>query len=60
MPLRRPIGYLIRDGKLLEVRCENCGPERHLYFNPEVLRLPKRMPVVSGYSCRCRRCAVQR
>ncbi len=39
------IGDLIRDGKLLEVLCEHCRPERHLYLNPEILRLPKRMPV---------------
>jgi hypothetical protein len=40
-PLRfRPvtIGDLIREGKLLEVHCSNCRPERHLYPNPEVLR----------------------
>jgi hypothetical protein len=36
---------LIREGKLLEVHCGNCRPERHLYLNPEILRLPKRMPV---------------
>ncbi len=24
----------------------NCRPERHLYLNPEILRLPKRMPVL--------------
>jgi hypothetical protein len=48
LPLRfKPvtIGDLIREGKLLEVHCGNCRPERHLYLNPEVLRLPKRMPV---------------
>src|SRR5262249_61935429 len=39
------IGDLIRKGKLLEVHCGNCRPERHLYFNLEILRLPKRMPV---------------
>ena len=39
------IGDLIREGKLLEVHCGNCRPERHLYLNPEILRLPKRMPV---------------
>jgi hypothetical protein len=47
-PLRfRPvtIGDLIRDRRLLEVHCGNCRPERHLYINPEILRLPKRMPV---------------
>jgi hypothetical protein len=36
---------LIREGKLLEVHCGNCRPERHLYLNPEILRLPRRMPV---------------
>jgi hypothetical protein len=41
---RRPI----RDGKLLEVRCDNCRPERHLYLNPEILRLPMHMPVPVG------------
>jgi hypothetical protein len=39
------IGDLIREGKLLEVHCGNCRPERHLYLNPEILGLPKRMPV---------------
>ena len=39
------IGDLIREGKLLEVHCGNCRPERHLYLNPEILRLSKRMPV---------------
>src|SRR5262249_1391112 len=39
------IGDLIREGKLLEVHGGNCRPERHLYLNPEILRLPKRMPV---------------
>ena len=38
-------GDLIREGKLLEVHCGNCQPERHLYLNPEILLLPKRMPV---------------
>jgi hypothetical protein len=36
---------LIREGKLLEVHRSNCRPERHLYLDPEILRLPKRMPV---------------
>ena len=27
------------------MHCGNCRPERHLYLNPEILRLPKRMPV---------------
>ena len=39
------IGDLIREGGLLEVHCGNCRPERHLYLNPEIPRLPKRMPV---------------
>ena len=39
------IGDLIRDGKLLEVHCASCRPERHLCINPEILRLPKRMPM---------------
>ena len=39
------IGDLIREGKLLEVHCGNCRPERHLYLNPEILRLPKRIPM---------------
>jgi hypothetical protein len=42
---RVTIGDLIRGGKLLELHCSNCRPERHLYLNPEILRLPKRMPV---------------
>jgi hypothetical protein len=36
------IGDLIRDGKLLEIHCGNCRPERHHYLNPEILRLPGR------------------
>jgi hypothetical protein len=28
------VGDLIREGKLLEVHCGNCRPERHLYLNP--------------------------
>jgi hypothetical protein len=39
------IGDLVREGKLLEIYCSNCRPERHLYLKPEILRLPKRMPV---------------
>jgi hypothetical protein len=39
------IGDLIREGKLLEVHCGKRRPERHLYLNPEILRLPKRMTV---------------
>jgi hypothetical protein len=42
------VGDLISEGKLLEVHCRSCRPERHLYFNPEILRLPKRMPVPPG------------
>jgi hypothetical protein len=30
------IGDLIRDGKLLELHCSHCRPERHLYLNPEI------------------------
>src|SRR5262245_40272993 len=37
------IGDLIRDGKLQEIHCGNCRPERHLYLDPDILRLPKRM-----------------
>jgi hypothetical protein len=33
------IGDLIREGKLLEVHCGNCRPARHLYLNPEIVRL---------------------
>jgi hypothetical protein len=39
------IGDLIREGRLLEIHCANCRPERHLYLHPEILRLPKHMPV---------------
>src|SRR5262245_35487473 len=39
------IGDLIRQGKLLEVHCGNCRPARHLYLDPQILRLPRRMPV---------------
>ena len=39
------IGDLIKEGKLLEVHCGNCRPERHLYIDPGSLDLPKRMPV---------------
>src|SRR5262245_27830808 len=35
------IGDLIRDGKLLEVHCGNCRPERHLYIDAGDLDLPK-------------------
>src|SRR5262245_52726800 len=42
------IGDLIREGKLLEVHCGSCRPERHLYLNPEILRLSKRIPVPEG------------
>jgi hypothetical protein len=38
-------GDLIREGKLLEVHCGNCRPERHLYIDAGSLDLPKRMPV---------------
>jgi hypothetical protein len=39
------IGDLIREGKLLEVNCSSCRPERHLYIDSGSLDLPKRMPV---------------
>ena len=39
------ISDLIREGRLLEVHCSSCRLERHLYLNPEIVRLPKRMPV---------------
>src|SRR5262245_5647428 len=39
------IGDLIREGKLLEVHCSSCRPERHLYIDAGSLDLPKRMPV---------------
>jgi len=54
------IGDLIREGKLLEVHCGNCRPERHLYLNPEILRLPKRMPVpeVAGHLV-CSKCGTR-
>jgi hypothetical protein len=54
------IGDLIREGKLLEVHCGNCRPERHLYLNPEILRLPKRMPVpeVAGHLV-CSKCGAR-
>jgi hypothetical protein len=39
------IAGLIKDGKLLEVHCGNCRPERQLYLDPVILCLPKRMPV---------------
>jgi hypothetical protein len=39
------IGDLLREGKLLDVHCGNCRLEPHLYLNPEILRLPKRMPM---------------
>ncbi len=44
----------MRDGKLLEVHCGNCRPERHLwperhlYIQAGSLGLPKRMPVPEG------------
>jgi hypothetical protein len=39
------IGDLVREGRLLELRRASCRPERHLHLNPEILRLPRRMPV---------------
>jgi len=39
------IGDLIQDGRLLEVHCSSCRPERHLYIDAGSLDLPKRMPV---------------
>jgi len=39
------IGDLIREGKLLEVHCGACRPERHLYIDAGSLGLPRRMPV---------------
>jgi hypothetical protein len=39
------IGDLIRQGKLLEVHCGACRPERHIYVDAGSLGLPKRMPV---------------
>jgi hypothetical protein len=53
------IGDLIREGKLLEVHCGNCRPERHLYLNPEILRLPKRMPVPEAAVISCAANAVR-
>jgi hypothetical protein len=41
------IGDLIREGKLLEVHCGNCRPERQLYLNPRSCGCPS--------ACRCRR-----
>jgi Trypsin-like peptidase domain len=54
------IGDLIREGKLLEVHCGNCRPERHLYLNPEILRLPKRtsVPEVAGHLV-CSKCGAR-
>jgi hypothetical protein len=54
------IGDLIREGKLLEVHCASCRPERHLYLNPENLRLPKRIPVPEVAShLVCSRCGAR-
>jgi len=54
------IGDLIREGKLLEVHCGNCRPERHLYLNPGILRLPKRMPVPEvGKHLVCSKCGAR-
>jgi hypothetical protein len=36
---------LAHDGKLLEVYCSDCRPERHLYIDLLSLGLPRRMPV---------------
>jgi hypothetical protein len=47
------VGDLIREGKLLEVHCGNCRPERHLYLNSEILRSPKRMPVPELVCSKC-------
>jgi hypothetical protein len=42
------IGDLIREGKLLEVHCASCRPERHLYLNPEILRMQAHAGAGSG------------
>jgi hypothetical protein len=39
------ISHLIKEGTLLEVHCGSCRPERYLYLNPDILGLPKRMPI---------------
>jgi hypothetical protein len=39
---------LIREGKLLEVHCDNFLPERHLYIDAGSLGLPKRGREASG------------
>jgi hypothetical protein len=39
---------LIREGKLLDVHCGNCRPERPLYLNPEILGCRS--------ACRCQWC----
>jgi hypothetical protein len=47
-PLRlKPVtvGDLIKSGKLLQVHCSSCRPERHLCIDAGSLDLPKRMPV---------------
>jgi len=47
-PLRfKPMtaGDLIKSGKLLEVHCSSCRPERHLYLDAGSLGLPRRVPV---------------
>jgi hypothetical protein len=50
----------IREGKLLEVHCGNCRPERHLYLSPETLRLPKPMPVQEvGRHLVCSKCGAR-
>jgi hypothetical protein len=35
----------LQHGKVLEIHCSNCRPERHLYIDARSLGLPKRMPV---------------
>jgi hypothetical protein len=50
------IGDLVSQGKLLEVHCSSCRPERHLYIDAGSLGLPKRMPVpevASHLVCSC-------
>jgi hypothetical protein len=54
------IADLVREGKLLEVHCSSCRPERHLYIDAGSLDLPKRIPVAEIAShLVCSRCGAR-
>jgi hypothetical protein len=42
------IGDLLREGKALEIGCQNCS--RHLYANPHTINLADHVPVPDAAS----------